>query len=138
MSRSSGLMILLGLGLPGIIFYSIFLSNWSTPQKKSPVVEITQEFTDFIGDDYRIHRVQRSNSGVQAQIVLSPATSDPKEMHLRGLNAQYDFQSRLGREQNLTIVLGQTDETLFFESLALIFFSSSTQQSRFQRITGNQ
>ena len=133
MSRAAGVMIFMGLALPAFIIYSIFVSGPSTPGL-SEAVEITEQFDHLAGGDFRILSVHSAGPTVRAKIVLEPPATDDGDMHLRGLNAQYDFQSVLGREQDLGVVVGETDEAGSFRSLGMIFFSAATQQSRFRRI----
>ncbi len=133
MSRAAGVMILMGLALPGFIFYSIFFSGPSTPGI-SEAVEITEQFDHLAGGDFRVLSVHSAGPTVQAKITLEPPATDKGDMHLRGLNAQYDFQSVLGRDQDLGVVVGQTDDAGVFRPLGMIFFSAATQQSHFRRV----
>ena len=123
----------MGLALPGFIFYSIFLSGPSTPGI-SEAVEITEQFNHLAGGDYRVVSVHSAGPTVRAKIVLEPPATDNGDMHLRGLNALYDFQAVLGREQDLGVVVGETGEASVFRPLGMIFFSAATQQSRFRRL----
>ena len=133
MSRAAGVMILMGLALPAFIFYSIFFSGPSTPGM-SEAVEITGQFDHLAGGDFRVLSVHSAGPTVRAKIVLEPPATDDGDMHLRGLNAQYDFQSVLGRDQDLGVVVGETDEAGAFRSLGVIFYSAATQQSHFRRV----
>lgn len=133
MSRAAGVMILMGLALPGFIFYSIFFAGPSTPGL-SEAVEITEQFDHLAGGDYRVFSVYSAGPTAQAKIILQPPATDNGDMHLRGLNAQYDFQAVLGRERDLGVVVGETDETGGFRPLGMIFYSAATQQSHFRRV----
>jgi hypothetical protein len=126
-------MILIGLALPGFIFYSIFFSGPSTPGL-SEAVEITEQFDHLAGGDFRVLSVHSAGPTVQARIVLEPSATDNGDMHLRGLNAQYDFQAVLGRGQDLGVVVGETDEAGVFRPLGVIFYSAATEQSHFRRV----
>lgn len=132
MSRAAGVMILIGLALPGFIFYSIFFAGPSTPGL-SETVKITEQFDHLAGGDYRVLSVYSAGPTARAKIILQPPASDDGDMHLRGLNAQYDFQAVLGRERDLGVVVGETDETGSFRPLGMIFYSAATQQSHFRR-----
>lgn len=134
MSRAAGVMILMGLALPAFIFYNIFFSGPSTPGL-AEAVEITEQFNHLAGGDFRVLSVHEAGPTVRARIVLEPPATDDGDMHLRGLNAQYDFQSVLGRDQDLGVVVGETDDAGAFRSLGVIFFSAATQQSRFRRVS---
>jgi hypothetical protein len=126
-------MILIGLALPGFIFYSIFFAGPSTPGM-SEAVEITEQFDHLAGGDFRVLSVHSAGPTVQARIVLEPSATDNGDMHLRGLNAQYDFQAVLGRGQDLGVVVGETDEAGVFRPLGVIFYSAATEQSHFRRV----
>ena len=133
MSRAAGVMILMGLARPGFIFYSIFFAGPSTPGL-AEAVEITEQFDHLAGGDFRVISVHSAGPTAQAKIVLEPPATDQGDMHLRGLNAQYDFQAVLGREKDLGVVVGETDETGVFRPLGMIFYSAATQQSQFRRV----
>ena len=133
MSRAAGVMILMGLALPGFIFYSIFFSGPSIPGI-SEAVEITEQFDHLAGGDFRVLSVLSAGPTVRARIVLEPPATDDGDMHLRGLNAQYDFQAVLGRDQDLGVLVGENDEAGVFRPLGMIFFSAATQQSHFRRV----
>ena len=123
----------MGLALPGFIFYSIFFAGPSTPGMSEPV-EITEQFDHLAGGDFRVLSVHSAGPTVQARIVLEPSATDNGDMHLRGLNAQYDFQAVLGRGQDLGVVVGETDEAGVFRPLGVIFYSAATEQSHFRRV----
>ena len=125
----------MGLALPGFIFYSIFFSGPSAPEM-SEAVDITEQFDHLAGGDFQVLNVQSAGPTVRARIVLDPPATDDGDMHLRGLNAQYDIQAVLGRDQDLGVVVGEADESGAFRPLGMIFFSAATQQSHFRRIAG--
>lgn len=131
--RTSLMMIFVAIGLPALIFYSVFFSSpASAPEDMEATAEIQQELSELVGEDYRVHQVHGGTEMVTLSIVLEPEPANEEEGHMRSLNALYDVQSRIGRERSIRIFAGRKGDSEGFRPRSLLFFSSVSQRSKFQ------
>ncbi len=131
--RTSLVMILVAIGLPALIFYSVFFSGpASAPEDMEATTEIQRVLSEILGEDYRIHQVYGGVEQVTVSIVLEPEPADEEEGHMRSLNALYDIQSRIGRERSIRIFAGRKGDSEGFRPRSMLFFSAVSQRSEFK------
>ncbi len=131
--RTSLVMILVAIGLPALILYSVFFSRpASAPEDREATAEVQQELSEILGSDYRVHQAYGGAELVTVSIVLDPAPANEEERHMRSLNALYDVQSRIGRERSVRIFSGQQGDSGGFRPRSMLFFSAVSQRSEFK------
>ncbi len=133
--RTSLVMILVAIGLPVLIFYSVFFSGpASAPEDMEVSTEIQREFSEILGDDYKVHQAYAGTELVTVSIVFDPEPTNEEEVHMRSLNALYDFQSRIGRDRSIRIFAGRKGDSDGFRPRSMLFFSSVSQRSEFKTL----
>jgi len=133
--RTSLVMILVAIGLPVLIFYSVFFSGpASAPEDREATAEIQQELLEIVGSDYRVHQAYAGAELVTVNIVFDPEPANEEEGHMKILNALYDIQSRLGRERSIRIFAGQKGDSERFHPRSMLFFSTVSQRSEFKTL----
>lgn len=131
--RTSLVMILVAIGLPVLIFYSVFFSSPdAAPENMEAAVEIQRKLSEIPGGDFRVHQVYAGTEQVTVSIVLEPEPANEEEGHMRSLNALYDIQSRIGREKSIRIFAGRERDSEGFRPRSMLFFSAVSQRSEFK------
>ena len=131
--RTSLVMILVAIGLPALIFYSVFFSRPApVPEDVKAAAEIQRELSEILGGDYRVQQSHGGAELVTVSIVFDPEPTSEEESHMRSLNALYDIQSRIGRDRSIRIFAGRKEGSEGFHPHSMLFFSSVSQRSEFQ------
>lgn len=130
----NGLLALFAVGLPLVIFYNIFQS--APPSSEKNEGEIQTEIEKWLSQnpegDYRLHSAQTARGAVRVNIVLVPAPADEEEVRLRTLNALYDIQAILGKDQTISVWASAPKDQDVLTLLGVAVFSSMTDRQSFQ------
>ena len=135
-------MILVAVGLPLLIFQSIFQVDLTrgSGEDAAALAEIERQLSQNPRKDYQLHSVQESGGVLRVNIFLVPPPSTEEELRMRTLNTLYDVQALVGKEKTVGVWVGESPGQDPLTLLGVAFYSSITETPTFKsakEISGN-
>jgi len=128
------LMMLLGLGLPALIMYSVFQQG--EPEKAfQPIPDFENLRSQILAlgkSDYRVLSVADEDGWLRVNILLLEPSGERMETRIRTTNALYDVQSIAGRDLSVSVWSYRNRQLRKTDLEGLVFYSSVSEQLVFK------
>ncbi|MBI4446728.1 MAG: hypothetical protein HY645_12560 [Acidobacteria bacterium] len=125
-------MILFAVGLPVLIFYSIFRTSPDEQPAAEDLTEIERRLQQDLHEDYQVHSVQADGSVLRVNIVLSEEPASSEALRMRTLDALYDVQDVVGKDRHSSVWTGSALPDGKLRFLGMAFYSSISENYVFK------
>ena len=126
-------VLVIAVGLPSLIFYSIFLGG-DRPEMR-PITHFEnyqREITRLSNDRYQVLGVSDQGGSLRVNVWFRNPLSGRSEVRIQTLNTLYDVQSIVGRELSVSVWIYRAPAAERAALQGLAFFRALTGQTVFK------
>ena len=126
-------ILILGLGLPVLIFYSIFFGGPSPKMVPIPNFQKYQlAISQLQNDHYQVLGVFDEGASIRVNVWLRSSNHSVSESHLKAIDTLYDLQAIVGKDLSLSVWLYSSSRPIKSELKGLAFYHAQTGRTIFK------
>lgn len=125
-------IVLLAVGLPLFVVYSIFRPTALPPGNTEALAELERHLTEHPKQEYRLHSVQDDGGVIRVNILLHSVPASTEELRMQTMGALYDVQTVVGKSKTVSVWAGTPTGKERLKLLGVAFFSSITDNYTFK------